>query len=428
MSGFDWILETSCLLILSEAFDSNSPSRPSVCKRFDARKSIEKASLCMRQHPMALTLHVEEDLLEGTDSEESLALTFTESARQSWDEQFQDDGFQGELAVRCADALVGMLLDNPRVLGSSGSRTALVDRVTVAMTRAFEFLGVRGCRVVGFVGSEDPSNPAKATDGRLVFSAVDELLRTSDSAGFILERVMGCELRSLLSQHLGELATMSKSEVCWGLAALVEQLEIPSPSSMAIPVLAWARASRVRRMLAEWIQEFGLNRTLQDDDTMLSVYYEMILLYDNPVSKPKISAAIWLLESEVDPYAACPNPVYACKAHALIASRLAEGVLLAFESWNDWNISRRSPSPEAPAAAPEGLAAATELASASAVLSQGPVLRLPAIYGKPSELHQNWVRWKLRQQGQDYGGNATYILDRRPAIYRRAALPSASSL
>jgi hypothetical protein len=395
--------------VLAEAFDLASPSRPSFCDRFKFRFSFDKD--VDRQHPMALTPSLDERYLEGisigsdsTSSEggiERIGSLSRFGERVSWIKHFQEDASREELADRCADAIVEMLLDNPRVFNASGGRSALNDRVHVALTCAFHYLRQPGCLSSGCVSGE-------VIDGSVVGVAVEELLRTSEAAGFIVERFMGPDLRTSLSLNFGELATMAASEICWGLAALVEQLESPSAATLEMPNHSWARSGRVRRMLKEWMVEWGLERELEEGDTMLSLIRDKILQEDNPISNPVQSAALWMLQSDADQYSVCPDPITAFRAHARCASVLAEGILLAFESWNDENALRRSPSPDGD--------------GASSAATSGPTLQLPAAFGSPLVLHQNWIGWKVHKQGQDMRGAATYILDRRPGIVRRRSL------
>lgn len=305
------------------------------------------------------------------------------TSSSSWMNEFRNQHLRQESADLCADALSAMLLRNEDVLRASGSREAVFNRVNVALSSAFDHFSKPGCLASGSIES-------KPQDGEVVALAIVELIRTAKAAGHVVDRVMGSNLRSKLEAEFGESATMTKSEICWGLAFLVENLEEKVGGSMGIPSSSWTLAGPVRRMLARWINEFGLEHKLTDADTMLDILYMSELACSNRIANPVRSAALWLLQRDSNQVSACPDPILACTEHAKLASRLAEGVLLAFEAWNDRQFSQ--PPPE-------------RLENTE---STGPMLWLPAKFGPLTDLQNNWMHWKVRHQAQGSRENSTF--------------------
>jgi hypothetical protein len=387
-------------------------ARPSMGERLSSVRPSQdrKRKGCL--HPMASTpsMEVPSELGSNPQTDADAGGQPGPKKAPSWETHFRNKSTRQELSVSCADALTAMLLDNKRVVKTCGSPVGLGDRVRVALSRAFDFLARPGC----LIASSTSSGGTQTTDGCVVGVAVEELLRTSEAAGFICQRVIGPDLQAALTEHHGEQASMAKAEACWGLAALVEQLESRMPGSRQAPDghhLTWAQSERVRRMLEEWAAEFGLERTLSGDDTMFSLVLESVGRAEDPISNPTLSPALWMMSPSEE--GRCPDPLEAFKAHARIASLLAEGVLLAFEAWNDENDASRQSSPDG---SPDG----------SEPAATGATLALPAWFGSPLAMHLNWIGWKMNNQGQEKAQRSTYIASRGSPVRRRTRSDSTS--
>lgn len=334
---------------------------------------------------------IEEDLMTATSTEGSSPSSSVSSrpgqsleSGASWLDEYRNDELRQDSALLCADALSTMLLRNDHVLSESGSADALRERVKVALSSVFEHF----CKPDVLVSASTDSKPQH---GQIVAIAVVELIRTATAAGHLVDRIMGSSLRSALEAEFDESATMAKSEICWGLGFLVENLEEKIGGAMDIPNFPWLLTGRLRLMLARWIKDFGLERELTEADTMFGILVESEVRRVNITTSPTRSAALWLLLSEGESVSACPDPVKACLAHAKLASRFAEGVLLAFEAWNERH-------PSQPAADQPGNSE-----------DLGQTLRLPAKFGSLADLQNNWMAWKVHGQGQCNNINSTYV-------------------
>lgn len=301
----------------------------------------------------------------------------------SWLDEFRNDELRQESALLCADALSTMLVRNSHVMSECGSPDVLRERVKVALSCVFEHF----CKPDALGSASADSKPQH---GQIVAIAIVELIRTATAAGYLVERIMGSGLRSALEAEFDE-ATMAKSELCWGLGFLVQNLEEKSGGSMEIPNFPWLLTGRLRTMLARWIDDFGLERELAEADTMFGILLEAEVRRVNMTTSPTRSAALWLLQGDGESVSSCPDPVQVCVEHAKLASKFAEGVLLAFEAWNERHPSQ--PPPSHPGSTEDS----------------GQVLRVPAKFGSLADLQNSWLSWKVHDQAQCNNVNSTYV-------------------
>jgi hypothetical protein len=204
---------------------------------------------------------------------------------------------------------------------------------------------------------------------------------------------VGQDLRDSLVTVVGPQATMAKSEVVFGLAAIVTQLKFTHTRKMQSILTKWAEQSGVK--IKEGIQV----------DMFEVLRQQIVRKYDVRKSE-NVHGALWMIDEEEGRWS---NAVEAFTAHAEMAKKLAEVVVLTLESWN-LSMPQGSPgSGSSGSSAPSGL---VDLDGTTLQLSTRPPLQFPEAFGSPAADLTSWLKWKTEKQGRVKEGTATYMLAR----------------
>jgi hypothetical protein len=100
----------------------------------------------------------------------------------------------------------------------------------------------------------------------------------------------------------------------------------------------------------------------------------------------------------------CRSALEAFKSHAAMPTFLAQGVLLALESWNR---SKPVGSPPSPSTSAAGTSHSHSIASLPET-QVPPTMIYPAVFGSPNLHAQRWLNWKIEWQGREKDGGSAY--------------------
>jgi hypothetical protein len=212
---------------------------------------------------------------------------------------------------------------------------------------------------------------------------------------------MGPTLRDALLMAVGRHATMGKSEIVFGLAAIVTQLGL-------------THCRECQDLFSDWQAQWdlapasaigsvnGKKKSREPLDMFKLLQRQMESEFDE-LKHGSTHGALWMLSLDET---RCSSILEVFKSHAVMSTFLAEGVLVALESWN------RS-MPEASPTSTSSSAAGTAQGHSTASLPEtavSPTVIYPAVFGSPNLHAQRWLNWKSERQGREKEGGSTYTL------------------
>lgn len=359
--GTQLIFETSMFLILADKL-TEMQRRPSMKEHFCARVGAD--SLIGDINPLCATPYLREVRVDG---QEAMKKT------PSWELSFRNDSERAPVTIACSEALAAYLHGSDIMKEEANNSYVALERLcTDVVSEWFENL-CRPCVI--------PVKGESTTDGVFIGMAIVELLRTSDHAGHIAEAVIGPLLVPEIISNISGAATIARSEIVWGLAAIVTSLSIGTDSPELV--------SFMESLKVEW------NIEEENCPSIFVALKRWIENWKDLRRNPVVSGALWMITGTFE---RCSDPFEAFYMHAECAKILAAWVFRALRAWNR-----------------QVMTSCTEENCASAE-RQGPVIYFPKKFGDPQEFHDNWVGWKLRKQGREEKYCSTYTLDGRRTL------------
>lgn len=401
-NGFTYIFETAILFMLADRLElARRQSRCFSVAHIGPKWESERKQR-LHGNTMAPTPGKEDVFGENlSDSNPGMSA--------KWETLFREETSRMSLAQSLSDCLCAFLMNNSR-LRSKSKPSQILDRGKNAISQTIANLARPGVLVDG--NGTPVSVDGELQDGLVVGVALQELVRTAEGAGFLVETIVGADLKSRVESKHGGQAGMGQSEVVWGLAAIVQQL-------------GWTSSNSVREMLREWKAEWGLG-PLKPEDTLFSVMREKEFRVTDLLRDPGLSSTTWLLNALEE---ACPDPITAFAAHADMAGVLSEAVLLSLETWcevSDFDSSsppesgplmhaQSAPSVPTQVGFPVGRNAESKFGGVVGssnpirMSHSQPTLMWPARFGNPVLFHNKWMHWKREAQGRELYTRSSYV-------------------